>query len=364
MLSNPLVPVNNEYRLQIREFENEVSYLDRLELVVVDHSPEVKVAVTTEGKIFAYDKEFVPVSCVDQYGKDHVSEIKSKDGLYFVSEESGYLVATYRIRPTGPPVLYDPPPGSGDFGTIGLPPTPKKAGVISNLTVEVQDIEGNWHNLGNVPPRFYPDRALWLLDDKGVVLGDEFKVKLSWDKYYAADELRYFVLSEEKPVKVWYQPVSAVNSENGEIIKKILDTDEEYATLLPGQTIELSFSARRAFPDMVRDFVLQTTGYYISLSKPAEIPKSYALLNNYPNPFNANTVILYNLPEDTDVKLEVYNVLGQKVRVLVDEQQNAGYKTVVWDGKNDKGESVSSGIYFYKLETRDYTKSKKMLLMK
>ncbi len=367
LLSRPLLPAEDEYRLQIKEFENEVSYLDRIKLVAVDHSPEIKVAVTPQGKIFGYDKELTPIACIDQNDKSHLSEIKSKDGVYFVSEEPGYLIVTYSRRTTGtegssdpqPIQLYDAAPGPGP------PPNQKKAGVVSNLIVEIQDIYGTWHKLGEVPPRFYPERSFSILQVEDVELAEEFDVKISWDSYYSADELKYYILSTEEPVSVWSRPVSAVYLGSRETLKELLDTDEEYATLMPGQTIELSFPVTSNIqPDMVRDFVLQTTGYYISLSKPAEIPKTYALLNNYPNPFNANTVILYSLPEDTDVRLEVYNILGQKVKVLVNEHQTAGRKNVVWDGRNDRGETVSSGIYFYKLETKEFSDSKKMLMLK
>jgi len=94
------------------------------------------------------------------------------------------------------------------------------------------------------------------------------------------------------------------------------------------------------------------------------LPKSYSLFQNYPNPFNASTQIHYALPENAQVKLEVINILGQKVRVLVDEYQTAGYKQVLWDGRNSKGDEVSSGVYFYRLVADNYHKVNKMSLLK
>jgi hypothetical protein len=95
-----------------------------------------------------------------------------------------------------------------------------------------------------------------------------------------------------------------------------------------------------------------------------ELPEGFELLQNYPNPFNPQTEIAYTLPEGSNVKLEIYNVLGQKVKVLVDEYQSAGTKKVVWDGKNENGERVSSGIYFYRLDAGSYVQTKKMSLLK
>ncbi len=93
-------------------------------------------------------------------------------------------------------------------------------------------------------------------------------------------------------------------------------------------------------------------------------PEGFGLLQNHPNPFNPQTEIAYSLPEGTKVKLEVYNLLGQKVKVLVDEYQNAGIKKVVWDGRNERGEKVSSGIYFYRLDAGNNVQTKKMSLLK
>ena len=89
------------------------------------------------------------------------------------------------------------------------------------------------------------------------------------------------------------------------------------------------------------------------------LPTNFTLEQNYPNPFNARTEIKYALPVDSDVELDIYNVLGQKVETLVDENQPAGYHRVAWNAK-DK----SSGMYFYKIRAGDYVETKKMLLLK
>jgi hypothetical protein len=95
-----------------------------------------------------------------------------------------------------------------------------------------------------------------------------------------------------------------------------------------------------------------------------EIPTSFALQNNYPNPFNPTTTIKYQIPENAHVRLVVYNMLGQRVRTIVDQPQEAGYYSVQWDGRNDYGESVSSGIYVYRIKAGSFITSKKMNLIK
>lgn len=93
-------------------------------------------------------------------------------------------------------------------------------------------------------------------------------------------------------------------------------------------------------------------------------PESFSLFQNYPNPFNPETQINYALPQDCQVRITVYNLLGQRVRTLVDEPQSAGYRTVHWDGKDEQGVDVASGVYFYKIKAGDFVDSKKMLLLK
>jgi hypothetical protein len=96
----------------------------------------------------------------------------------------------------------------------------------------------------------------------------------------------------------------------------------------------------------------------------ATIPTRYALYQNYPNPFNPTTEIRYDIPADTYVKLEIYNLMGQLVSMPVDAYQKAGYKTVQWDGRDMSGSKVASGIYFYRLETDGFDKCRKMTILK
>jgi len=94
------------------------------------------------------------------------------------------------------------------------------------------------------------------------------------------------------------------------------------------------------------------------------IPTAYALNANYPNPFNPKTNISFALPIDSKVSLKIYNIAGQLVRTLVNETMVAGTHTVTWDGINSNGEKVASGIYFYKLNAGDYSKTMKMVMTK
>jgi choice-of-anchor B domain-containing protein len=95
-----------------------------------------------------------------------------------------------------------------------------------------------------------------------------------------------------------------------------------------------------------------------------EVPKQFTLLDNYPNPFNPATTISYKLPKTAQVNLVVYNALGQPIKTLLNSIQSAGTHRVVWDGQNDSGKQVSSGIYYYRIKTENFKATKRMLLLK
>lgn len=93
-------------------------------------------------------------------------------------------------------------------------------------------------------------------------------------------------------------------------------------------------------------------------------PQSYALLGNYPNPFNPETTIEYQLPRAGKVKVVIYNLAGQLVRILIDAQQAAGRFKLNWDGKDERGNQVASGVYLYELQAGNFWAKKKMVLMR
>ncbi|HPR18607.1 MAG TPA: CotH kinase family protein, partial [Candidatus Cloacimonadota bacterium] len=103
---------------------------------------------------------------------------------------------------------------------------------------------------------------------------------------------------------------------------------------------------------------------YVSTDPNLVVQAELQLLQNYPNPFNPSTSISYSLPADSRVKLAIYNIKGQLVQVLVDDFREQGRYTAVWQGDNQSGKAVASGIYLYKLSNGKMNKSKKMMLLK
>jgi len=96
----------------------------------------------------------------------------------------------------------------------------------------------------------------------------------------------------------------------------------------------------------------------------AAVPTVFALEQNYPNPFNPSTTIKYQIPNDANVNLVIWNLQGQKIRTLVAKEQKAGYFNVVWDGRNDAGQTVSSGFYLYRVQAGSFVAVHKMMLIK
>jgi coenzyme F420-reducing hydrogenase alpha subunit len=102
----------------------------------------------------------------------------------------------------------------------------------------------------------------------------------------------------------------------------------------------------------------------LSVESQNQIPASYKLYNNYPNPFNPQTTIKYDLQKSGKVVVEIFNLLGQKIKTLVNEDKVAGSYTASWNGTTEKGLTAASGIYFYRIKTENFSSTKKMILMR
>ena len=95
----------------------------------------------------------------------------------------------------------------------------------------------------------------------------------------------------------------------------------------------------------------------------SSLPLQNALYGNFPNPFNPTTTIKYSLKENSKTSLVIYNSLGQKIKTLVDAPQASGVHTLIWNGKNDRGQQAASGMYFMKLSAGKFTQTKRMMML-
>lgn len=157
----------------------------------------------------------------------------------------------------------------------------------------------------------------------------------------------------------WVQPVFDYANYEGEGSAGIICQHYYYTAIVFAFGFEAV--AQEEIRNQIMDRVITClqTSVEEEYGSPGALPKSYSLSQNYPNPFNSVTEIKYALPEGCQVRLEIYNVLGQKVATLVDGQQKAGHKSFRWDAG-----SLASGVYFCRLKTEGFVKTRKMVLLK
>ncbi len=138
----------------------------------------------------------------------------------------------------------------------------------------------------------------------------------------------------------------------------ILDTtrDDRNGSVVLG----LSDGIREVTPGVKAGYL----GIGVGVEDDINVPVTYVLKQNYPNPFNPETNIEFSLPKEQDVSLTVFNLLGQQVRTLVNSRLASGDHTITWDGKNDNGVGVPSGIYFYRLYTPEFAQTNKMVMLR
>ncbi|MFZ1682973.1 MAG: M6 family metalloprotease domain-containing protein [Candidatus Zixiibacteriota bacterium] len=158
----------------------------------------------------------------------------------------------------------------------------------------------------------------------------------------------------------------------------VTSSNGTYKTILQSLPFEYISAADTGNGFMIPDsFLVRVLGFFsgsltgIDDQGDRNLPNGFALDQNYPNPFNPSTTISYTIPAGTGIgsskahtQLAVYNLLGQKVKTLVDADQGPGSYSVEWDGKSDRGTVVGSGVYFYRLDHGDVKASKKMVLLK
>jgi len=233
----------------------------------------------------------------------------------------------------------------------------KRVGFI--VSFPVQDPISSNHPQGVVPaPKARPDQRLLSLqvgdgylslfaDERGDLLaGDLTLTGLHGRVEMGADLSSYLSASRqtEEGLRIVFAGAQAANG--------------------PGELLRVYGSAASAIELTEAAFnngeITGTAADLISMVTPA----TFALHPNMPNPFNPETTIHFELPQAAEVKLEVFDILGQKVRTLVAQPLHAGTHDAIWDGHNDAGVQVGNGIYLYRLQANNFVQMRRMLLLK
>jgi len=148
---------------------------------------------------------------------------------------------------------------------------------------------------------------------------------------------------------------------DGEMVGDTTDLMYQLNDLVDGETYTAGVSANYTEGE---SGIVEVEFTYNPSANDGEITGVNSLIGNYPNPFNPECKIAFALAEDAEVTLSIYNVRGQRIRTLVNETMTSGTHDVIWDGTDDRGASVASGVYYYKMDSGKFTSSKKMVLMK
>ncbi len=198
-----------------------------------------------------------------------------------------------------------------------------------------------WTSSSGTPPVIYPGDVVtytWRIKEEALIAYPSDSAQLATSKTFTAAEL-----------------LSIINTLGGST------TTKQYTVNWYVNATDGLFTT----PSTQTWLVTIAKGGITAVDNPIPAPTVYALDQNYPNPFNPTTSIHYQLPKTSAVSLVIYNMLGQPIRTLISgQQQEANYYSVTWDGTNDLGQAVSSGMYIYRLQAGDFVATKKMMFLK
>ncbi|MBI4811499.1 MAG: T9SS type A sorting domain-containing protein, partial [Ignavibacteriales bacterium] len=346
-------PFGNRYVIKLKEFESELTSFDQAQLIAIDHSKSTNVAVLPDGEIIQYKVPFI-------INGEFTDRLSGSDGLVIHLRKGENITLDFRatqkeykrsLENVRGGLLLGGWVNYGNNRTIQAPAPPPKV-------EKVGDVNGGWPNRNEPSPFTFRERPTLVY-----IPLEKFDriVTIEVEDPAAID---YANLAVEVPPSYTYHNLKLLkgyHSYEGDITSAVLQNDEHITQLAPNETIDLEYEAPILEANMSRSFILIGSGKYMHVDgiSGRERPKEFQLSQNHPNPFNPVTRIEYAVPVNVYVTLKVYNVLGQEVLTLVDELQDAGYKSVTFDAGN-----LSSGVYYYRITAGEYSDYKKMLLIR
>ena len=206
------------------------------------------------------------------------------------------------------------------------------------------------------------------LENNGVLNMGVFRIKYDTEQYVLGDAVPDARLKD-------LTVVSHNNEAEGEYSVVVVNVNGRAIVSGSGTILTIPVSAVGEKFDGMGEVSLLNAGFeegvQVELSQEAlalkvQLPKAFALSQNFPNPFNPSTTIAFDIPEgkEANVRLNVYNMRGQLIRTLVDEVKGEGSYQIQWDGSDNYGRRVSSGVYFYRITTGEFSQTRKMVILK
>lgn len=361
------------YRLEIREPESQHVMLDFVQIIFADHDSGSAVVVTPEGEIVGYTGLLAPLYARGSDDVNYTGAVsQAGDSLIFEGWEGDVLEVGFGGDEDVSSAL------DGGSGTViimsadKIPQDPgggRDGGDQREIQVEVMGQSG-WEEVGSILPRAHWSEGVIELDPGSLGVADEVELRLVGTGHFKVDIVALLTGSHRDVAVAEVQPASAAHSRGYSVLDSCLASDYQYAAVLPGDRIRFDFLDLPKTSGLVRDFVLECHGYYItptgdpllgSGQKPAGVGIWLGLSS--PNPFETHTRIPFSLGSESWTRLAVYDVRGREVAVLVEKRCKQGVHDSVWDGCNRGGSRVSPGIYFYRMDCRGFSSTRKLILL-
>lgn len=366
--------VDGRVRMRISENENELTSLKRLYARAYVYDNSQKIGFTNHGDFRVLSGDTLLPQWAVHNGSENVSALlATQDGVAFSSSSPGNLTIRYHDAsragklvspgtslggPGGGGIPDDPPPKGGPKLTA----TPGHQFTDKNVTnIYALDANSNWVLVNTVYPRYIKYGSYTDLSDYFV--GQDLTIKMEWTGSVSLDHLPYRFFASEELVSREVPMIVANHSRTGDLRSLQFDSNTETATLSKGERIDMEFAVDAAPRGKSVAIVLVANGMY-EQDAAAPVNDGVVLEPNYPNPFNPSTTLSFSISSPANVAIEIFNVIGQKVKTVTDQAYVAGRHQVVWDGTNGSGKEVASGMYFARLTTETTTATKKLMLLR
>jgi hypothetical protein len=260
-IEQPLVPLVSGKAsictLQIREFEDEIDYIDQVKLIAVDHQQDTHVAVTPEGEIVTFWNPTSPLSCTDDHDISRLDEVGTMNGniddpsTYFQGNNGDWLILNFG-RITSP------------YAKLILRDDQKCTNEVC-IDVQIQDPTGGWRTITVLHPReFWSMEAINLV---GLVPeNDDLVVRLLWTAPHRLDYVGLDTSSEADTKITSALPIVAVHSDLGNVRHMLVYDDERYVRLANGQQLTLAFKLPSQAQNTCRDYIFYVKGYYYNIT--------------------------------------------------------------------------------------------------
>ncbi len=348
-------PVDGPYVFKVREDGYSTTVLDRAEVVVIDHDPNVSVAVDRTGTVLGYRAERAVWSTTLPDGSSG-DIVRSGDPVH--AEPGAVMVVEWQEVASEDALIVVHKGLAGD----DVPTSPA-------VSVEREIVEGTWSPAGVLPRRAWFAEECIRVSDIGHT-GGRLALRLRWLDYHSIDRVAVV-----RPAAAADFVARSLVPDTLEVAYEVVDpavlaaADGQTATIGHAEKLTFGVTASAPADGWVQSVAVAFEGYYSEAAGerlPEQDPVSAIayVSGGRPNPFNPNTKIEFGLVRGGQARLDLYSVDGRLVRRLVDDPLPGGEHSLVWDGKDGSGIQQESGVYFYRFSFDGETRSGKLILTK